>query len=112
MSLLLTDPMKYLEMMEQFAKEEKVLQTEALSSLRNASDSELLAGIKFIGAALSSIRISSGYTLKKFVMEQFLAEEGLAYKISNIERGLDIPNPIIVQKYLNLLKDRVDPEID
>lgn len=109
MSLIFEDPEKYFELLDRLAQEEKNFQNESLSSIKNANDDQLLAGLKWIGLALSEIRISQGYTLKKFVTEEFKDHEGLAYKISNIERGLQIPNSLIFQKYINLLrKNRVN----
>ena len=105
MSLILQDPEKYLEMMELFAKEEKEMQITSLRRIRESSDGDVLAGLKLVGAILTNVRINKGYTLKKFVMEQFTGEEGIASMISNVERGLDIPSPVIIQKYLNLLKE-------
>lgn len=104
MSLIFDNPEKYFELLDRLAQEEKNFQGESLSSIRNAKDDQLLAALKWVGLTLSEIRISQGYTLKKFVLDEFKEEENLAYKISNIERGLQIPSSEIFQKYINLLR--------
>lgn len=104
MSLIFDNPEKYFELLDRLAQEEKNFQGESLSAIRSAKDDQLLAALKWIGLTLAEIRMSQGYTLRKFVTEEFKQEENLAYKISNVERGLQIPNSEIFQKYINLLR--------
>lgn len=108
MSLIFDNPEKYLELLDRLAQEEKEFQKISLDQIKNAKDDQLLAGLKWIGLVLSEIRISQGYTLRKFVMEEFREEPNLAYKISNIERGLVIPSSEIFQKYINILRKSSD----
>jgi hypothetical protein len=104
MSLIFDDPEKYFELLDRLAQEEKNFQNESLDAIKNAKDDQLLAALKWVGLTLSEIRISQGYTLRKFVTEEFKDQEGLAYKISNIERGMQIPSSEVFQKYINLLR--------
>jgi hypothetical protein len=104
MSLMFNDPDKYFELLDQLAKEEQDFQKSSLNSIRSAKDDELLAALKWVGLTLSEIRRNKGYTLKKFVMEEFKEDSQIAYKISNIERGLQVPTSEIFYKYINLLR--------
>jgi hypothetical protein len=112
MSLLLQDPEKYFKLMKDLADEEKTMQLEAIKKVKEAGDSDILAGIKWFGVVLTQIRITNGYTLRKFVLEKFEGEGGMASRISFIERGLDIPTAAIIEKYMELLKEDDCEETD
>lgn len=105
MSLLLQDPEKYFKLMKDLAEEERELRDKAVTKVKNASDSDIIAGIKWFGLVLTQIRIDNGYSLRRFVVEKFEGEPGMASQISFIERGLDIPSAAIIEKYLELLKE-------
>jgi len=102
---MLKDPIKYMELLEAIAIEEKEMQEESLAKIKNASNDDLLSGLKWVGVLLGQIRINKGYSLRKFVLEKFKGEEGYASRISNIERGLDIPSAGIIKRYVDLLKE-------
>lgn len=103
--LLIKDPEKYLEVLDQLMIEEKRMQVETLSNFKNCSDSELTALLKVIGGLLSQIRILKGYTLRSFVKKSFDKDSENAVLISNIERGLEFPSVEIIRKYTDLLKE-------
>ena len=49
--------------------------------------------------------MSKGLSLKEFVSANFEWDSTSASRISNIERGLDIPDSNIIKRYVDLLKD-------
>ncbi len=96
MSLILQDIEKYKKMVDEFKKEDAATLSNTVAYIRNMSDSDIADFLDFLGKFLRTIRCNNNMSLRSFCLKHDIS----SVVISEIERGLRLPNIDILDIYL------------
>lgn len=96
MSLIFEDLGKYKNIKDKFQKEDEATLENTLAQIRNMSDTEMTDFLDSLGRFFRHIRINNKVTLRSFCEKYDLS----SIVISEVERGLRLPNLDLMDIYL------------
>jgi len=96
MSLILEDPKKYKEMKEKFIKEDEATVSNTIAFMRAMSDDDIGEFLDYLGKFFHHIRMNNKMSLRSFCLKYNLDPT----IVSEIERGLRLPNLDLMDIYL------------
>jgi len=96
MSLILEDPKKYKEMKEKFQKEDEATFNNTISFMRSMTDDDIGEFLDHLGKFFHHIRMNNKMSLRSFCLKYNLEPT----IVSEIERGLRLPNLDLMDIYL------------
>jgi len=110
MSLILDDPTKYKEMRDKFEKEDEETLKNTITFMRDMDDADIGEFLDFLGKFFHHIRVNNKVSLRSFCLKYNLDP----VIVSEIERGLRLPNLDLMDIYLRddvKVSDDDTPEI-
>ena len=104
MSLILEDPKKYKEMADEFQKKDDAVFKNTLAYMHSMSDGDIGEFLEFLGKFFHHVRLNNKMSLRRFCMKYNLDP----IIISEIERGLRLPDLTLMDIYLRDTKKDKD----